>query len=294
MKWRGIFVGPRGLRAGWRFAVFASIGVPLMAGFPWIVDRFGYRPHQGFHPVDFLVSDGLGLVALLIAAAIMARIEKGSMARYGLPLRRAMTVRFAEGLIWGGATVGLVGAGMAALGGLSVSGLALRGSQLLGSALLWAAAMAVLGLFEEFLFRGYPQHALASGMGFWPAAFLLSLLFGAVHYTTKPHETLVDVASIVAIALFLCLTLRRTGEIWLAVGYHAAFDYVALVILSSPNTGMSRGERVAGHLLATSFHGPAWLTGGDCGMEASVLVFFVLGASFLLFSRLHPPRPEVR
>ncbi len=36
-------------------------------------------------------------------------------------------------------------------------------------------------MFEEFLFRGYAQFTLATGIGFWPAATALSAAFGAVH-----------------------------------------------------------------------------------------------------------------
>jgi membrane protease YdiL (CAAX protease family) len=37
------------------------------------------------------------------------------------------------------------------------------------------------GIREEALFRGYLQATLTRGIGFWPAAVVLSLLFGAGH-----------------------------------------------------------------------------------------------------------------
>src|SRR5207247_2546236 len=86
----------------------------------------------------------------------------------------------------------------------------------------------VPALAEEFAFRGYPQFTLASGIGFWRAAALLSLVFGGLHYFLKPMENLADFASVGLIGLFLCLTLRRTGSLWFAVGFHAGFDYAAL------------------------------------------------------------------
>jgi membrane protease YdiL (CAAX protease family) len=289
MRWKSVFVGPGGMRAGWRLLLFLAIAVPLMAGLPWVAGRIGFRPHAGWHPVDFVGSDGFGFVALLLAAAVMARVEHRSQRDYGLWPRAGFGRRLGEGLLWGAGTVVVVAALIAASGGLSVSGLALRGRELAAFAILWALAMVILGLFEEYLFRGYPQQALASGMGFWPAALLLSGLFGALHYFAKPRETVVDAASVAVIGLFLCLTLRRTGDLWLAVGYHAAFDYVALVVLASPNTGMESGERAIGHILDTSFRGSAWLTGGECGLEASLWMFPVLAAVFLLFARAHPP-----
>jgi len=89
--------------------------------------------------------------------------------------------------------------------------------------------------------------------------------------------------------LFLCFTLARTGDLWLAVGYHAAFDYAALVVLASPNTGMPPGGRVPGHLFETRFSGPTWLTGGDCGLEASLFMFPALALLFFLFDRRSRP-----
>lgn len=288
MRWKSVFAGPSGLRAGWRLLIFLAIAAALMALFPFAANRLGYKPHDGWHPVDFILSDGLGLVALTIAGAVMARIERRRQRDYGLWPSAGFVRRFGEGLLWGAAVVIVVAGLMTAFGGLSVSGLALRGQALVSFALLWAISMVILGLFEEYLFRGYPQHVLASGMGFWPAAVLLSGLFGALHYFTKPRETVVDAVSVALLGLFLCLTLRRTGDLWLAVGFHAAFDYVALIVFASPNTGMPPGERAIGHLLQTSFHGPSWVSGGDCGLEASLLMFPVVACGFLLFLRVHP------
>jgi CAAX protease family protein len=284
-RWTGIWKGPGGVRAGWRLLLFAVAAVVLMGALPWLAIKAGWKPRPGFDPVDFLMADGLGLVGLVLAAALMARLERVSQGEYGLGPKAGFLRRLAEGAAWGAGTVLFVAAAVAACGGLSFTGLALHGRALLASAALWAVAMLVLGLFEEYLFRGYVQRTLASGIGFWPAAVLLSAAFGAVHYFTKPRETLVDATTVGLLGFFLCLTLARTGDLWLAVGYHAAFDYAALAVLASPNTGMAPGERVPGHLLETRFSGPIWLTGGDCGLEASLLMFPALALLFFLFAR---------
>ncbi|OLD69499.1 MAG: hypothetical protein AUF63_00490 [Candidatus Rokubacteria bacterium 13_1_20CM_70_15] len=146
-------------------------------------------------------------------------------------------------------------------------------------------AQGVIGLpLHWFVVRGYPQFTLASGIGFWRAAALLSLLFGGLHYFLKPMEDLADFASVGLIGLFLCLTLRRTGSLWFAVGFHAGFDYAALTIVGAPNTG-NGGRPISDHLLVTTFTGPDWLTGGPRGIEASLLVFPVIAALFVLFQR---------
>ncbi len=284
-----LFVGPHGLRAGWRVAIFAAIfAVAAFALQVLFVRGLGYRAAPSWNAADLLIVEAISLASVLIALWSMSRLERRHPLRdYALPLHDAFGRRWLAGVIWGSLTVGVLVAIIGALGGVSVHGLALSGSALARAAVLWAIAMIVLALFEESLFRGYPQLTLMRSIGFWPAAALLSVLFGATHYLIKPMENAADVASIVCLGLFLCLTLRRTGTLWFAVGFHAAFDYAALIIVGAPNTG-NAGRPVADHLLATNLHGAEWLTGGPRGIEASLVIFPVLALLIFLFDRLYP------
>ena len=54
---------------------------------------------------------------------------------------------------------------------------------------------------------------------------MLATCFGALHYFGKPYERWEDFASISLLALFLTLTIRRTGDLAFAIGWHAAFDW---------------------------------------------------------------------
>ncbi|HKB71842.1 MAG TPA: CPBP family intramembrane glutamic endopeptidase [Thermoanaerobaculia bacterium] len=280
-----LFLGPTGLRAGWGFLVFAVLFTAIQT-IVLLPAKQLYRPHRGLHPVDFAVSDGIGFLAALAAAAIMARIEKRRIAEYGLPLARGFPARFGAGLVWGFLPVAATMAIIAFAGGVTFDGWAFTGGELARWAALWAVTMIVLGFFEEYLFRGYPLAALSRGMGFWPAAIVLSIGFGALHYFTKPMESLLDGFSVSLIGLFFCFAIGRTGDLWLAAGMHAAFDYFALAFFGAPNTA-NGGRPVTGHLLATTFHGPAWLTGGVCGIEASVVMVGVILLMFPLFAWRH-------
>jgi membrane protease YdiL (CAAX protease family) len=150
----------------------------------------------------------------------------------------------------------------------------------------------LLGFAEEFAYRGYSQTTLSDGMGFWPAAVLLSAIFGAVHYFFKPMENWMDGLSVGLFGLFWCFTLRRTGTLWFAIGFHAMSDYADMVLFAQPNTG-NNGQSLTGHLLNISYHGPEWLTGGPRGTEASALEFLILAFMFLAFARVYP-RLEAR
>jgi membrane protease YdiL (CAAX protease family) len=289
---RGLFFGPNGLRAGWGLALFVALFTAISTALLLAANAV-YRPRPGMDPVDFLVSDGLSFLAAVAAAALMAKIENRSRAEYGLRLSRGCASRFGAGLVWGFLPVATTMAVLALCGGVSIAGFALSGKALAASAAVWAASMVVLGFFEEYLFRGYPLVALARGMGFWPAAILLSALFGALHYFTKPMESLLDAFSVALIGFFLCFTIARTGDLWLAAGFHAAFDFFALGVAGAANTG-NGGKPVPGHLLATAFHGPAWLTGGVCGIEASIVMVAAMALLFPLFGRVFRRVPGPR
>jgi membrane protease YdiL (CAAX protease family) len=173
------------------------------------------------------------------------------------------------------------------MGGFSFGELALEGRLLWGYAALWGLVFLCVGFFEEFAFRGYTQFTLATGIGFWPAATMLSAVFGATHLANSGEDK-VGALSVFVIGMFFCLTLRRTGNLWFAVGLHAAFDWGETFLFSVPNSGIV----VSGHLLNSSFHGPVWLTGGTVGPEGSVVAFIVVGIAAVVFVRVYPPREE--
>jgi uncharacterized protein len=67
---------------------------------------------------------------------------------------------------------------------------------------------------------------------------------------------------------------------------HASFDFAETFLYSVPDSGMI----FPGHLSNATLHGPAWLTGGTAGPEASVFDFLVLGVFFFVFPRLFPAK----
>jgi membrane protease YdiL (CAAX protease family) len=273
-----LFVGPNGVRAGWRFLAYAAI----LIGFDLAIQAFVVPPAmgvlrvpQGLTAYAMLVAEVFEGISVLVATGILAAFERKRIDSYGLPARLAFRGRFWEGIAIGLVSAGAVCVAMIASGAMVVSGLALHGSELVAQTLLWLVVMVLVGLNEEYMFRGYPLQALARGMGFWPATVLLSLLFGAAHLT-KPDENAIDIANIVLLGLLLCLTLRRTGSLWLAAGFHCSFDFMQFFVIGTRNGG----AQPVGHLLNVTFPGPAWANGGPLGTEAS---YFMLPAIALLF-----------
>jgi uncharacterized protein len=236
-------------------------------------------------PEMVAVSEFIGFTSVLVAAWVMSRLEKRGLGEYGLPLQGPFGKRFLQGALFGAAEISVVIGALAALGYYRFGFLVIHGTTLLRWATFWAVAFVFVGLYEEFAFRGYVQFTLTQGMRFWPAAILLSMLFGFVHTSSGNYgETWTGIAGIVLTGLFWCFTLRRTGNLWFAVGMHASFDFGETFLFSVPDSGVV----FPGHLSNATLAGPTWLTGGTAGPEASVFDFLVLVLFFYGFHRVFP------
>ncbi|HEV2420650.1 MAG TPA: type II CAAX endopeptidase family protein [Candidatus Acidoferrales bacterium] len=287
-----IFVAPQGIRAGWRWLIFLAIlfvctGLLVVAcvaaGLLKLPAPGAPTPPSLFTASAVLIQEITLVIAMVVAAFIMSKIEKRPMGQYGLPRRQAFGKLFWQGVVWGFVAITACLMLIATLHGVSLSTQALSGGVLLRYAAAWGAVFVLTGFAEEFIFRGYSQFTLTTGMGFWPAAIILSVLFGCIHLG-NPGESLPGALSAGLIGFFCCFTLRRTGTIWFAVGLHAAWDYGQTFFYGVPDSGLA----APGHFLNSSFHGPLWLTGGTVGPEASLLCFVVIALLFFAFHFSYP------
>lgn len=223
------------------------------------------------------------LVAALAPGFVMARLEERPFGDFGLPVRRAFGRNFWAGTLWGIAWLSLLLLVLRGLGVFTLGAFAVHDGRAVKFAIYWAIFFLATGFFEEFLWRGYSQWVLTRAVNFWPAAVLLSLSFGAIHLGNS-GESKVGVAAVIVMGLFFSLTLRRTGDLWWAVGFHMSWDWGESFFYSVPNSGTV----ATGHLLNSSFHGPDWLTGGTVGPEGSYVVFLLLAAMWVVFDRVYP------
>jgi uncharacterized protein len=188
-------------------------------------------------------------------------------------------------VLWGLAAISLLMLSLAVVGDFSFGRLALHGARIMRFAAFWGLMFLLVGLFEEFLARGYMQFTLGRAVGFWPSALILSLAFGLGHLHNQGEHWL-GLLSAAAIGFFFCFILRRTGNLWFAVGFHAAWDWGETFLYSVPDSGLVS----PGHLLRSSLHGKAWLSGGTVGPEGSVLCFVVIALTGIAFERAYRGR----
>jgi membrane protease YdiL (CAAX protease family) len=277
---RTVFWGADGLRPGWGIAFYFVMFYPLQ----FVITRWAGSLELGAQGLWSMTLAEFGLlVAAVIPSIVLARVERRRWGTFGLPGRGAFGKLFWVGGVWGFASITLLLGTMYGLRVFDLGHLAIHGGRILRFALFWGFFFLLVGLFEEFLLRGYSQFTLTRAIGFWPAAVLLSCVFGLIHLQNAGEEWMGLLAA-AAIGFFFCLTLRRTGNLWFAVGFHMAWDWGETFFYSVPDSG----TLFPGHLLKSSFHGPRWLTGGMVGPEGSVLCFVVIAVVWAAFERRYP------
>jgi membrane protease YdiL (CAAX protease family) len=276
---RTLFLGPEGLRAGWGITFYLAMFLPLQK----LAAQLAWSRNLGASGLwSMMLEEFCNLVAAVVPALVLMRVEGRPWKAYGLPGKQAFGHGFWIGSWWGFAGISLLMCSLYGLHAFSFGHLLLHSVRLARFAAYWAAMFLLVGLFEEFLLRGYMQFTLTRGIGFWPAALVLSCAFGLIHLRND-HEQWRGLLTAALIGFFLCLTLRRTGTLWFAVGFHAAWDWGETFFYSVPDSG----SVWPGHLLSSSHHGPDWLSGGLVGPEGSVLCWVVIAVLWIGFEKMH-------
>ena len=119
--------------------------------------------------------------------------------------------------------------------------------------------------------------AVRKAVGFWIAALFFSFIFGFGH-KNNPGESPIGLVAAGLIGLVFAFSLWRTGSLWWAVGWHAAWDWAESFFYGTADSGGLSQHR----LLATHPQGPVLQSGGLTGPEGSVYVLLVILLTALL------------
>jgi len=234
---------------------------------------------------------GISALFVVLATWIVARMQRRPLDDYGIPPRQAFGVRFWEGMAWGFGMLSALLLCLFASGHFRIDSVALTGGSFLRYALEWTLAFLFVAYAEDFVFRGYLLFVLSQRIRFWRAAVALSVGFAAAHLPNT-GETVLGILQVLGAGLLFCFMIRRTGNLWFSVGYHAAWDWAQTFFYGTANSGLY-GE---GHFLNSSLQGSRWISGGSVGPEGSIfsLLVILLCASFIHLrfpTALYPDRP---
>lgn len=298
-----IFKGPDGLRAGWSIALFLLF-VALLVTLVFFI----HPPHAPKGPpkpqevTPTIIGEAVSFGVVALSAFLVSLIEHRPFSAYGL--RRAPVMSdLLKGMAWGVAMLSLLVGMLALAGALVFDGVALMPTAALGYGAAWFVAFSFVGLFEEFLTRGFLQYTLARGVagivraisptnarartiGFWVAALVFSVGVFAAGHLGNTGETAMGIASVAIAGITFVYVLYRTGSLWWAIGFHATWDFMQSFFYGTRDSGLV----VAGHLLNSHPAGSALLSGGDTGPEGSILLIPTMLLTIFVIHRTLPRR----
>jgi len=136
------------------------------------------------------------------------------------------------------------------------------------SVMLPAISMAISsGFLEELLFRGALFRIVEEWLGSWISVVVSSVVFGAVHLM-NPTATLTGAIFIsIEAGLLLAAAYMLTRRLWLGIGFHISWNYTQSAVFG----GIVSGGVAEPGLFKTVTEGPELLTGGNFGLEASLV-----------------------
>ena len=158
------------------------------------------------------------------------------------------------------------------------------------SYLVPAVAMAISSsVFEELLFRGVLYRSVETWFGSWAALVVSSLVFGLSHLV-NPQATLEGALFIaVEAGILLGAAVMLTRRLWLSIGFHMAWNYTQSAIFS----GIVSGNDAEPGWIRSTVKGPDYLTGGDFGVESSVLSLVLCTATGIVMLVMAVRRGDV-
>ncbi len=308
-----IFFGNDGLRAGWSLLLFLIIAAALFVPASAIITLARTRQlpsaaisRSADRSVSMtVIADGVLLLGVALSTAAMSRIERRPIAAYGLGHTPGALRHLLAGLFWGFVCLSALVLVLWSSHLLVFDGHLLSGGSTLRFGAEWAVAFLLVGLFEEYLLRGFLQFTLARALsgiygaisatrlsdllGFWTAAVILSFVFGISH-STNPGESPLGLFTAGCAALVFLFSLWRTGSLWWAIGFHTAWDWAQSFLYGVPDSG----TMMQYHLLASHPVGRPILSGGSTGPEGSIFVFPVLVVASVIIGVTLPRRAPSR
>ena len=145
----------------------------------------------------------------------------------------------------------------------------------------------LVGVAEEIIFRGIIFKWIDEKWGFIVSLIASSLLFGIMHIF-QPGATLWSSFAIaVEAGLLLGAAYKYSGNLWLPIGIHWAWNFTQGNIFGFAVSGSDAGEA----LVKAAVNGPDILTGGVFGAEASIITLTIgllLSLWFILKIRRKP------
>ncbi|HVQ37020.1 MAG TPA: type II CAAX endopeptidase family protein [Pyrinomonadaceae bacterium] len=302
MELRNVFINSAGrLRSGWRLLIFLLVYIALLFFFG-SVSRIIYvmvlqivpSPRLGTY-LDSLLFRLTWLAAALVAGLICTRWLEGLPFRaIGLWLHKGWLRDLLVGSGIGIASLALATGIAAAGGGLTFRAFA-RGelSQVVKALVASAVLFVIAALAEEVFARGYPLQTMSraglAGLG----VVITSVAFAGLHFANPNFSKGLPLVNLILAGVWFAVAYLRTRSLWFPLGIHWAWNWALGSLFGLPVSGKALVQHSLFH--GTDW-GPAWLTGGDFGIEGGIActITLILSTIFIWRTKLISATEEMK
>ena len=229
------------------------------------------------------------LVAMLGSIGLAGYfIDRRQLASFGIRLSRDWWIDLAFGLVLGAALMALIFIVELLAGWIQITDtfVAPPGDSFFLSLLNVLILFVCVGIYEEFLSRGYHLKNMCEGFHFLGerGSVALSILFSSaifgMAHLVNPNADFVSTFNIFLAGIFLALGMVLTGNLAIPIGLHITWNFFQGNIFGFPVSGNNVGTS----LIAIEQGGNPVITGGPFGPEAGVIgvLAIMLGCLFVV------------
>lgn len=264
---RTIFINrEQQVRSGWKVGLVMVLYIICMG--VWLIFFPAKITDPGYNVIDTLMFGG-------IIGFVLRWLDHKRLNDIGLTDVRLHFRDLGFGLIFGMLSMAAIFVVLAVSGQIEIE-------KMNFSANVWASLgnglllFTLVGFREELFSRGYCLFAFGQMRRTWLAVLLSTLLFTLLHGANPNLQPIGLLNIFLAGSLFSWMTVK-TGNLWMAIGYHITWNF---------SQGSIFGFPVSGHPITGIFQIQLQyhnlLTGGSFGPEAGILATGTILAGFLI------------
>lgn len=154
------------------------------------------------------------------------------------------------------------------------------GFDVIGGVIIFLFAYIIQGASEEILTRGWMFQVIGARYKPWLGVLITSIIFSLMHSGNDGASVLASV-NIFLIAIMLSLFVMKDGSLWSACGWHSAWNWTLGNVFGLSVSGSGEKES----LFNFNTIGNELITGGEFGVEGSVILTIILISAITLSAR---------
>lgn len=226
------------------------------------------------NPTVMIASLFATVIGTILSILYCRTIEHRSYGSMGFRKRKALP-HYLMGLAVGIAMMGAI-TGISVLTGISE--IKLTSNIQVGLILLYFLGFFIQGMSEEVIFRGYFMSTVG-GKHSAATAIAVSSIGFAIAHLANPGITVLAFINLTLFGIFAALYIICFDDIWGACAIHSIWNFTQGNVFGISVSGTGEAASV---FRTTAVSDKAWLSGGEFGIEGSILTTVVLVAASVI------------